>query len=63
MTHTGLCDEVKQYSGYFNVTTASKEYFYWFFESRSAPTTDPVVLWMTGVCVCMCLCVDVFACV
>ena len=23
-------------------------YFYWFFESRSAPKSDPVVLWMTG---------------
>ena len=22
--------------------------FYWFFESRSAPATDPVLLWMTG---------------
>ena len=22
--------------------------FYWFFESRSAPKSDPVVLWMTG---------------
>ena len=22
--------------------------FYWFFESRNAPATDPVILWMTG---------------
>ncbi len=22
--------------------------FYWFFESRSSPSTDPVILWMTG---------------
>ena len=22
--------------------------FYWFFESRSAPATDPLVVWLTG---------------
>ncbi|KAK3280824.1 hypothetical protein CYMTET_11358 [Cymbomonas tetramitiformis] len=43
-----ICDSVKQYSGYFKLTTGDKNYFYWFFESRSAPATDPVVLWMTG---------------
>jgi hypothetical protein len=48
LVQTGLCDKVKQYAGYFNVTTATKSYFYWFFESRSQPTTDPVTLWMTG---------------
>ena len=26
----------------------ARNYFYWFFESRSDPKTDPVVLWMTG---------------
>ena len=26
----------------------TRNYFYWFFESRSDPKTDPVVLWMTG---------------
>jgi len=45
---SALCDPVKQYSGYYNLTTGNKHYFYWFFESRSAPATDPVVLWMTG---------------
>jgi len=45
---TAICDSVKQYSGYFNLTTGDKHYFYWFFESRSAPKTDPVVMWMTG---------------
>ena len=44
----GLCDTVRQHAGYFNVTTSTKRYFYWFFESRSAPTVDPLVLWMTG---------------
>jgi carboxypeptidase C (cathepsin A) len=46
---TALCDPVKQYSGYFNLTSGiDKHYFYWFFESRHAPATDPVILWMTG---------------
>jgi len=46
-----ICDgSVKQYSGYFKLTSGilSKNYFYWFFESRSNPSTDPVVLWLTG---------------
>ncbi|RLN56026.1 hypothetical protein BBJ29_006472 [Phytophthora kernoviae] len=36
-------------SGY--ITLANNEenhYFYWFFESRNAPTMDPLVLWLTG---------------
>lgn len=45
---TAICDTVKQHSGYFKLATGDKHYFYWFFESRSAPTTDPVVMWMTG---------------
>ena len=44
----GLCDSVKQYSGYYKLTTGDKHYFYWAFESRSKPSTDPVLLWMTG---------------
>jgi len=43
-----LCDPVQQYSGYYKLSTGDKNYFYWFFESRNAPATDPVVLWMTG---------------
>lgn len=44
-----ICDSsVQQYSGYFKLSTGDKHYFYWFFESRSAPKTDPVILWMTG---------------
>jgi len=37
------------YAGY--ITTdpqTDSNLFYWFFPSRSNPTTDPVVLWMTG---------------
>lgn len=49
--HSGgsaLCDDVTQYSGYFKLATGDKHYFYWFFASRSSPSTDPVVMWMTG---------------
>jgi len=45
---TAICDAVQQYTGYFKLTTGDKHYFYWFFESRNKPSTDPVVLWMTG---------------
>jgi len=45
---TAICDNVTQHSGYFKLATGDKHYFYWFFESRSAPATDPVVMWMTG---------------
>jgi len=43
-----LCDpNVKQYSGYFSAGS-NKEYFYWFFESRTSPSTDPLIMWLTG---------------
>lgn len=49
---TGLCDPVAQITGYIKLSDStaafSKNYFFWFFESRSAPATDPLVLWMTG---------------
>jgi len=48
----GLCDpNVTQYSGYFKIDEVNKtnqQYFYWMFESRNAPKTDPLVLWLTG---------------
>lgn len=46
----GLCDaNVKQLSGYFKLDTGvNKNYFFWFFESRSQPSTDPVIIWLTG---------------
>lgn len=44
-----FCDtSVQQYSGYMNLTTGDKHLFYWYFESRNKPQTDPVVLWLTG---------------
>lgn len=41
-------DTVKQYAGYLDNNDADKHLFYWFFESRSDPTNDPVVLWLSG---------------
>ena len=38
-------DDVKQYSGYLDDEDEDKHLFYWFFESRNDPETDPVVLW------------------
>jgi cathepsin A (carboxypeptidase C) len=43
-----LCDpKVKQSSGYLAASTGN-QYFFWLFESRSAPSTDPLVLWLNG---------------
>ena len=48
----GICDaEVVQRSGYFQIDAPNKtneHYFYWMFESRSAPTDAPFILWLTG---------------
>lgn len=44
-----FCDSTKQLSGYFKIAgSKSKNYFYWFFESRGAPSTDPLIIWLTG---------------
>jgi len=45
-----ICDSsVKQYSGYFKIPDVlNTEYFFWFFESRSNPEGDPLVMWLTG---------------
>ncbi|KAJ7708631.1 serine carboxypeptidase [Mycena metata] len=43
-----LCDDsVKQYSGYLDIAQ-DKHLFFWFFESRSSPSSDPLVLWLNG---------------
>ncbi|KAG5639177.1 hypothetical protein H0H81_006081 [Sphagnurus paluster] len=48
VTEPQLCDSsVKQYSGYFDVAE-DKHLFFWFFESRSSPKDDPLVLWLNG---------------
>ena len=47
-TDENLCDNVKQISGYVRLGRSKKNYFFWFFESRSDPSKDPLVLWLTG---------------
>lgn len=46
----GICDPtVNQLSGYYKLSTGvNKNYFYWFFESRDTPSTDPLIIWLTG---------------
>eukprot|EP00045_Choanoeca_perplexa_P000768 m.16020 g.16020 ORF g.16020 m.16020 type:complete len:445 (-) comp10529_c0_seq1:208-1542(-) len=46
---TGLCGNTTSKAGYFKIDgSKNKNYFYWSFESLSNPSTDPVLLWMTG---------------
>ncbi|KAJ7655989.1 carboxypeptidase C [Mycena polygramma] len=48
ITKPELCDtSVKQYSGYFDIAD-DKHLFFWFFESRNSPASDPLVLWING---------------
>ena len=41
-------EKVKNWSGYLDVHGGDRHLFYWMFESRSNPETDPFILWMTG---------------
>lgn len=42
-------DNVTQFKGYIDLNEShGVSYFYWFFESRSDPSSDPLVLWLTG---------------
>lgn len=42
-----ICDaRVKQYTGWLDV--GNQHLFFWYFESKNAPKTDPLVLWLTG---------------
>lgn len=49
-----ICDpDVKQISGYLDIEPQSgngygKHLFFWFFESRSSPSEDPLLLWLNG---------------
>lgn len=45
--HLGI-DKVEQVSGYIDVISADKHFFFWLFESRNDPENDPVVLWLNG---------------
>jgi len=43
-----LCDSsVQQVFGYLDVLD-EKHFFFWFFESRSRPANDPLILWLNG---------------
>lgn len=45
----GFCDHTTQYSGYYKIEgSKSKNYFFWFFESRHDPANAPLVIWLTG---------------
>lgn len=46
----GVCETtpgVNSYSGYIELAP-NMHSFFWFFESRSNPTSDPVTLWLNG---------------
>ena len=46
----GVCETtpgVKSYSGYVDLN-ATTHMFFWFFESRNNPSTDPLTLWLNG---------------
>ncbi|EPS35383.1 hypothetical protein H072_11220 [Dactylellina haptotyla CBS 200.50] len=45
---TGVDPGVRQYSGYLDDMENDKHLFFWFFESRSKPKEDPVILWLNG---------------
>ncbi|KAK6540791.1 hypothetical protein TWF694_008181 [Orbilia ellipsospora] len=44
----GVGRGIKQYSGYLDDNKNDKHLFYWFFESKSNPSTDPLLLWLNG---------------
>lgn len=49
--HPTICDDsVKQHAGYipFKGQGGDKKFFFWLFESRANPSTDPLVLWLSG---------------
>ncbi|KAF4031871.1 Serine carboxypeptidase [Phytophthora infestans] len=47
--HDVFCGLTTQDSGYIKLPNkVDDHYFYWYFESRSQPATDPLVLWLTG---------------
>lgn len=38
----------RQYAGYIPVRGGLGQLFYWFFESQSNPSSDPLILWTNG---------------
>lgn len=50
VTNSGICETtpgVNQYSGYLTVGTNMNMWF-WFFESRSSPSTAPLAMFLNG---------------
>ncbi|EGO31276.1 hypothetical protein SERLADRAFT_365020 [Serpula lacrymans var. lacrymans S7.9] len=48
ITEPQLCNPtVQQYSRYLDISEG-KHLFFWFFESRSSPSEDPLLLWLNG---------------
>jgi carboxypeptidase C (cathepsin A) len=49
-TLVGLNEPINfnQFSGYLNLGTTKKNIHYWFVESESTPSTDPLVFWTNG---------------
>ncbi|KAI0756437.1 alpha/beta-hydrolase [Daedaleopsis nitida] len=47
LTSPKLCDSVKQYSGYLDISD-SHHLFFWFFEARKDPETAPLMMWLNG---------------
>merc|ERR1719230_1543595 len=46
--HPTLCDpSVKQTAGYLSANVTTK-YFFWLFESKSNPSKDPLIMWLSG---------------
>ena len=49
ITFSGFGPEtVINFSGYHAVHKEEIHLFYWFFESRNEPSTDPLLIWLTG---------------
>merc|ERR1719197_2012959 len=46
--HPTLCDPtVNQTAGYIKASKDS-DYFFWLFESKNDPATDPLIMWLSG---------------
>ncbi|EEY67048.1 serine protease family S10, putative [Phytophthora infestans T30-4] len=46
---TTTCGTAANEAGYIKLPNKQDDqYFYWFFESRNAPATDPLILWLSG---------------
>ncbi|RLN46598.1 hypothetical protein BBI17_008051 [Phytophthora kernoviae] len=44
-----ICDHTRNEAGYIKLSNKQDDhYFYWYFESRKTPATDPLVLWLSG---------------